>query len=93
MQGLVRPRVMPGGTPAYSRADIRHLSRIRRLRDTLGLSLPAVEVVLHLRQRVVELLQEMDDMERQMQRREQRLQSEIRELRRQLAIESRWRER
>ena len=45
-QGLIRTRTIVGGGEGYSTADIQQLVRIRRLRDDLGLSLPAVEVVL-----------------------------------------------
>jgi len=82
---------MVGGGLGYSAADIRRLARIRRLREDLGLNFPAVEVVLHLRRRIIELLLELDELERQMIQREQVLLEEIQRLRRQLATEARWR--
>jgi DNA-binding transcriptional MerR regulator len=84
-----RPRV--GGDRGYSHRDVRDLRRIRRLREDLDLDLPAVEVVLHMRQRMVEMLQEMEQIERQMMRREQVLRREIRQLQEQLAREGEWR--
>jgi DNA-binding transcriptional MerR regulator len=87
---LIRARVMTGGGQGYSAADIRRLARIRRLREDLELDLPAVEVVLHMRRRVLDLLQEMDEMERYMRRREQALLAEIQQLRRHLAQEADW---
>ncbi len=90
-EGLIQPKVMAGGGLGYSAADIRRLVRIRRLREDLGLNLPAVEVVLHLRRRVVDLLLQLDEMERQMLQREQALLEEIQQLRRRLAAEADWR--
>ena len=84
-QGLVRTRTMAGGVEGYSVADIHRLVRIRRLRDDLGLSLPAVEVVFHMRRQVLDLRAQMDELEARMARREQELVQEIRRLRSRLA--------
>ena len=88
--GLVRAGRMPGGGRGYTIADIRHLARIRRLRHDLGLNLAAVEVVLHMRQRIVEMLREMETIEQDVFRRERELQREIRQLRRRLAEDAEW---
>jgi DNA-binding transcriptional MerR regulator len=84
-QGLVQTRTMAGGVEGYSVADIHRLARIRRLRDDLSLSLPAVEVVLHMRRQVLDLRAQLDELEARMARREQELTNEIRRLRRRLA--------
>jgi len=80
-QGLIRTRTAVGGQEGYSVADIHRLVRIRRLRDDLGLSLPGVEVVLHMRRQVLDLQAQMDELEERMARREQELMQEIRRLR------------
>ena len=90
-EGLIQARVMPGGGEGFSVADIRHLARIRRLREVLELELPAVGVVLNLRRQVVDLLAQIDDVERNMVRREQELMDEIRQMQRHLAEEAKWR--
>ena len=87
---LVRARRMVGGSRGYTYRDVRNLRRIRRLREQLGLRLPAVEVVLHMRQRMVEMLQEMDEIEQKWVRREQELRREIQRLQRRLADEGEW---
>jgi DNA-binding transcriptional MerR regulator len=87
---FVRPRSMPGGGVGYTVADIRRLARVRRLRYSLGLDLPAVEVVLHLRRQVVELQTDLARLEMEMEQREQAWLREIQELRRQLAQEVKW---
>lgn len=86
-ENLIQVRVVTGGREGYSVADIRRLTRIYRLREDLGLDLPSVEVVLNLRRQVLELMSQVDEMERQMARREQELMDEIRQLRRRLAKE------
>jgi DNA-binding transcriptional MerR regulator len=87
---ILQPQEMEGGERGYTAAEIRRLARIRRLREDLGLDMPAVEVVLRLRRRVVDLLIEMDEMEGQMAQREQDLLKEIQELRRNLAQDADW---
>lgn len=87
---LVRSRRMAGGGRGYTSHDVRSLRRIRRLREQIGLDLPAVEVVLHMRQRMIEMLQEMDQIEQERIRREQALRREIRQLQQRLADEGKW---
>jgi DNA-binding transcriptional MerR regulator len=88
---IVQPRPLPGGGVGYTAADIRRLARVRRLRYSLELDMPAVEVVLNLRRQVVELQAYLDQLEMEMVQREQEWQREIQELRRQLALELKWR--
>ena len=45
---LLQPRELEGGARGYTPEDIARLCRIRRLHDTLGLDLEAVEVILQL---------------------------------------------
>lgn len=90
-ENLVQPRTLPGGDVGYTAADIRRLARVRRLRYSLELDMPAVEVVLHLRRQVVELQTYLDQLELEMERREQEWLREVQELRRQLAQELKWR--
>ncbi len=90
LEQFVQPRPMSGGEVGFTAADIRRLARVRRLRQSLGLDLPAVDVVLHLRRQVVGLQREMMRMEERMTLREQALLEEIAELRRQLAQETKW---
>jgi DNA-binding transcriptional MerR regulator len=90
LEQIVRPRPLPGGGVGYTAADIRRLARIRRLRRSLGLDMPAVEVVLHLRRQVVELQTYLAELETEMELREQEWLHEIQELRRQLSQEANW---
>jgi MerR family transcriptional regulator, heat shock protein HspR len=87
---ILQAHPMEGGEQGYTAAEVRRLARIRRLRDDLGLDMAAVEVVLNLRRRVVDLLDEVDELERRMAQREQDLLKEIQELRRNLAQDADW---
>jgi DNA-binding transcriptional MerR regulator len=87
---FIEPRVMPGGGVGYTAGDIRLLARVRRLRNSLGLDMGAVEVVLHLRRQVIDLQANLAEMEFEMERREKQWLNELQELRRQLAREAKW---
>lgn len=90
-ENLIQVQVMTGGGKGYSVTDIRRLARIRRLHKDLELDLPAVEITLNLRRQVLDLMAQMDEMERRHARRKQELMDEIRQLRRRLAEEAEWR--
>jgi DNA-binding transcriptional MerR regulator len=77
----------PGSGRRFSAEEITHLTRVRRLHDDLGLDLPAIAVVLHMRQRILELMTELEEIERDMAQREKALRSEIHWLRTQTAHE------
>ncbi len=89
-EDLMQPRELEGGGSGYTPEDIQRLSRIRRLHDTLGLDLVAVEVVLRLREQVVDMLAQMEDMEKRFNRREQDLVKELNELRRRFLVTREW---
>lgn len=91
-EGLVRPRRMTGGGEGYHREDIEQIVIIRRLHEQLDLDLHSLEVILHMRQRIIDLLDELEVAERLAQQRERRLREQVQELRRKLAREVRWRQ-
>lgn len=84
-EGLVHAHTMIGGEKGYYPADIELMTVIRRLHEDLELDIPSLEVVLHMRQRILKLMKEIEDMEHLAQQREQELLTQVRELRRQLA--------
>lgn len=88
---LIRAGRMPGGGRGYAMADVRELARIRRLREDLELDIAAVEVVLHMRRRMVAMLQEIEAIEADMIHLERELQQEIQQLRRRMAEDVKWR--
>ncbi len=88
---LILPKWMSGGLRGFSAADLDELARIRRLREDLELDLPAVEIVLHMRQQVLGMITQIDEMEQWFTHREAELLQEIHQLRHRLAAEAIWR--
>ena len=87
---LVVTRVIRGGAPGYSAGDIRRLARIARLHEDLGLDFSSLEVVLNMREQILELREQLELLEREMVLREEKLLRELAILRRQLSAESKW---
>jgi|UniRef100_A0A7V6DQM1 MerR family transcriptional regulator/heat shock protein HspR len=85
-EDLIRPREVDTGECGYTPEDITRLARIRRLHETLGLELAAVDVILRLRERVTFLLSQMEDMETRFARREQELLRELEDWRRRFLV-------
>lgn len=85
--GLVQPQTRAGVAVGYRAVDIQRLACIRRLRKDMDLDLGAIEVVLHLRQQIVQLQRETDSLRQQATQREGALLKTIHRLRRQLAID------
>jgi MerR family transcriptional regulator/heat shock protein HspR len=63
--GLVEPDRTVSGFRLYTDRDIERIRQIRRLRDDLGVNLAAVEVILHMRERMLDLRREILDLRRQ----------------------------
>jgi DNA-binding transcriptional MerR regulator len=87
---LIQPRDIRQGEAFYSADDISQIARIRRLHEELGLDLGAVEIVLHMRRQIMDLLQRMEAMERRLARREKELLEEVQDLRRRLGVGAGW---
>jgi MerR family transcriptional regulator/heat shock protein HspR len=83
---IMQPRELAGGEQGYAPEDIGRLSRIRRLHETLGLDLASVEIVLRMREQVVHLMTQMEEMETRFGRREQELLQELNDLRRRFLV-------
>src|SRR3954466_5574098 len=62
--GLLEPD-RAGQRRLYSEADIEHVQRIRRLVDDLGINLAGAAAVMHLRQQVIALQRELDELREQ----------------------------
>ena len=63
--GLLEP-VRAGRRRLYSESDIEHVQRIRRLVDDLGINLAGAAAVMHLREQVIALQRELDDLREQL---------------------------
>lgn len=58
--GLIRPYRSRGNRRLYSPSDIDRLRTIIRLVDELGVNLAGVEVIIHMRRRMMQMQEEMD---------------------------------
>ena len=65
-KGLVRPKRTPGNTRLYSEADLERLRLIQRLTGQLGLNLAGVETVLRLEDELGRLRTRLERVEEQM---------------------------
>ena len=78
-EGLVEPKRTGGKIRLYSERDIERVRSVTRLTNQLGVNLAGAEAILNMRERMIEMQREMDEMRRL-------LEAEMRELRRLLDI-------
>jgi MerR family transcriptional regulator/heat shock protein HspR len=62
--GLLEP-VRAGRRRLYSETDIEHVQRVRRLVEDLGINLAGAAAVMHLREQVIALQRELEDLREQ----------------------------
>ncbi len=53
--GLVAPERSEGNIRLYSERDLERVRQIRRLTEDLGVNLAGVEIILNMRERIMEL--------------------------------------
>lgn len=82
-EGLVQARTMTGGGEGFDTWSIRRLGLIRRLHQDLELDLETIDLVIHLRNQIVDLHREIEDLKQLSRWREQNLLAEIQTLRQQ----------
>ncbi|HWQ11751.1 MAG TPA: helix-turn-helix transcriptional regulator [Roseiflexaceae bacterium] len=61
-RGLIAPGRTPGNVRRFSDADIEQIRFIKRLVDDLGVNLAGVEVILHMRQQLLEVQRELEEL-------------------------------
>jgi MerR family transcriptional regulator/heat shock protein HspR len=66
--GLLAPSRSRGQRRLYSQADIARLREIQGLISDLGVNLAGVDVIFRMRQRMLEMESEMEELRRQLQR-------------------------
>lgn len=64
-RGLIAPRRSRGNIRRFSDADVERIRFIKRLVDELGVNLAAVEVILHMREQLLEAQQELAALRRE----------------------------
>lgn len=65
-RGLIRPQRTAGNIRRYTESDIEQIRFIKRLIDDLGVNLAGVEVILHLRQQLIEAQYELEELRRRL---------------------------
>ncbi len=58
-RGLIAPQRSRGNIRRFSDADVEQIRFIKRLVDDLGVNLAGVEVIMHMRQQLIEMQQEL----------------------------------
>lgn len=58
-RGLIAPQRTPGNIRRFTDDDLNQIRFIKRLMDDLGVNLAGVEVILHMRQQLLEAQQEL----------------------------------
>ena len=66
--GLVLPARGPGRVRLYSVGDIERLRQIQGLMDDLGVNLAGAEVVLRMKERMLEMEREVEELRRELDR-------------------------
>ena len=59
-RGLVTPQRSPGNFRQFSDEDVERIRFIKRLIDDLGVNLAGVEVILHMREQLLQAQAELD---------------------------------
>lgn len=59
-EGLIRPSRSQGNTRLYSQEDVERIELILRLTKELGVNLAGVEVILNMRDRMFEMMGQMN---------------------------------
>lgn len=79
-EGLVEPKRTGGKIRLYSERDIEQVRCVMRLTTDLGVNLAGAEAIIHMRERMLQLYSELEQMRQEME-------AEIEELRRELDVD------
>jgi MerR family transcriptional regulator/heat shock protein HspR len=63
-KGLIQPRRSDGNIRLFSDADVERVRSIKRLVDDLGVNLAGAEVILHMREQMDLMRQELEQLHR-----------------------------
>jgi MerR family transcriptional regulator/heat shock protein HspR len=86
-RGLIQPKRSPKNTRLYSQEDVDRLRRIQELTSELGMNLAGVEKVFELEQELERMQRRMRSLERQTQKLEQEMVSELDRVKRSFKFE------
>jgi len=86
-RGLIQPNRSPKGTRLYSQEDVERLRRIQELTSELGMNLAGVERVFELEEQIDRMQRRMRNLERHARRVQDELRKEVERVRRSLKYE------
>ena len=86
-RGLITPKRSSGNTRLYSQEDVERLRRIQELTSEMGMNLAGVERVFELERDLERLTGRMARLQREMERMEQEMRTEIERVRRSFRFE------
>ena len=86
-RGLITPKRSPKNTRLYSQDDVERLRRIQELTGELGMNLAGVEKVFELESEMARMRRRMRSLERQADKVQSELMSELERVRRSLKAE------
>jgi MerR family transcriptional regulator/heat shock protein HspR len=86
-RGLIQPKRSPKNTRLYSQQDVDRLRRIQELTSELGMNLAGVEKVFELEQELERMQRRMRSLERQTQKLEEEMASELDRVKRSFKFE------
>ena len=86
-RGLITPKRSPKNTRLYSQEDVARLRRIQELTNELGMNLAGVERVFELEEQIERMQRRMRNLERHAQRVQDELRKEVERVRRSLKYE------
>ncbi len=86
-RGLITPKRSPKNTRLYSQEDVERLRRIQELTTELGMNLAGVERVFELEEQIERMQRRMRNLERHAQRVQDELHKELERVRRSLKFE------
>ncbi len=86
-RGLITPKRSPKNTRLYSQEDVDRLRRIQELTSELGMNLAGVERVFELEEQIDRMQRRMRNLERHAQRVQEELRKEVERVRRSLKYE------
>jgi MerR family transcriptional regulator/heat shock protein HspR len=86
-RGLIEPKRSPKGTRLYSQEDVQRLRRIQEMTAELGMNLAGVERVLELEEALERMNRRMAALERRASQAREKLEAELDRVRRELRAE------
>jgi MerR family transcriptional regulator, heat shock protein HspR len=86
-RGLITPKRSSGNTRLYSQEDVDRLRRIQELTSEMGMNLAGVERVFELEQEMQRMTERMKRLQREAERMEQEMLTEIERIRRSFRFE------